>query len=349
MSLILTGVTRTYPGAKARTVDKLDLDVPAGTLLCLLGPSGCGKTTTLRMIAGLDQVDDGSITIGDHVVDAPGIGKFVAPDKRSVGLVFQHYALWPHLKVRENVEFGLREQRVPRPVRRQRTGEILERLSLASLAERYPGELSGGQQQRVALARTLVVRPKLLLLDEPLSNLDARLRGEMRETIRTLHREFNCTTVFVTHDQAEAMVLSDRIAVMHEGRLAQFGAPLEIYNTPATVEVARFIGEPPMNLLPADHPFVASVVRDPRVAIVGVRPQSLQVRPAGDWTVRSALPTGTSWVHTLEKDGTVLYAHLSEQAGRPGDQVSVSLDVTEVNYFSSAGARLSFGRDLCNQ
>jgi len=344
VSLRLTSVTRRYRGAKRAAVDGLDLDVPDGALLCLLGASGCGKTTTLRMIAGLDQVDSGSIEIGVRTVDAPASGVFVAPDKRDVGLVFQHYALWPHMRVRQIVEFGLRERHVPRGERRELVGAILDRLGLGDLAERYPSELSGGQQQRVALARTLVVRPKMLLLDEPLSNLDAQLASEMRETIRTLHREFGCTTVFVTHDQSDAMALADRIAVMHGGRLAQLGAPLEVYRQPATIHVARFIGEPPMNLLPVSHPLVASVPRDERTATVGVRPESLRLSPASpadpEWTIRSALPTGASWVHSLERGETVISAHVPAQAGAPGDQVTVAFDAADASHFDASGVRI---------
>jgi len=344
VSLTLTNVSRSYPKALRAAVDALSLDVPDGTLLCLLGASGCGKTTTLRLIAGLDQVDAGSIAIGGRVVDAPAAGTFVAPDRRGAGLVFQHYALWPHMRVRQIVEFGLRERRIPRQRRREDVGSILDRLGLGELAERYPSELSGGQQQRVALARTLVVGPKLLLLDEPLSNLDAQLRSEMRETIRTLHREFGCTTVFVTHDQSEAMALADQIAVMHQGRLAQLAPALDVYLRPATVDVARFMGEPPMNLLPAGHPLVAPIVSDPRTATVGVRPESLRLAalPTDDpqWTVDSVLPTGTSWIHSLERDGTVIVAHLATRAAAPGDRVAVSFDPDEASAFDAAGVRL---------
>jgi len=341
VSVTLHHVTRRYPGAKANAVDGIELDIPDGTLLCLLGPSGCGKTTTLRMIAGLDGVTSGSIGLGGRIVDDPAGGTFVGPEDRHLGLVFQHYALWPHMRAWKNVEFGLVQRGVrDRGERRRRVGEILERLSLTPYAERFPYELSGGQQQRVALARTLVTHPKTLLMDEPLSNLDAQLRADMRETIRSLHREFGCTTIFVTHDQAEAMELADQIAVMHRGRISQLGGPLEVYSTPATLDVATFIGAPAMNLLPGDHPLVRPYAGD--AVTVGLRPEALRVTPVprDNWTVRSAITTGVAWIHTLEKDGTRLTSHSTTYAGSAGTSVDIGFDPADLNRFDEAGTRL---------
>lgn len=217
-------------------VDGLDLELREGELLALLGPSGCGKTTTLRLIAGFEVPDAGAVYFdGRNVTPLP-------PARRNIGMVFQNYALFPHLTVFENVAFGLEMRRLPREEIRRRVGAMLERVGLAGLERRYPRQLSGGQQQRVALARALVINPGVLLLDEPLANLDAKLREEMRFYIRSIQREFGITTVYVTHDQAEALVLADRVAVMMGGRLLQVDAPGEVYRRPAGAEVAGFIG-----------------------------------------------------------------------------------------------------------
>ncbi|HIY65665.1 MAG TPA: ABC transporter ATP-binding protein, partial [Candidatus Agrococcus pullicola] len=212
-------VSKTYPGGTDRSVDEMSLAVEEGDFLCLLGPSGCGKSTTLRMIAGLELPSEGRIEVAQRTVDDVARGVHVPAERRGLGFVFQNYALWPHMSVRENVEFGLTLQRLPTKERRERIDHALTTLSIAVYADRYPGELSGGQQQRVAIARTLAARPSVMLLDEPLSNLDARLRLEMRTEFQRIHRETGTTMVFVTHDQWEAMTLATHIAVMHEGRL----------------------------------------------------------------------------------------------------------------------------------
>ena len=217
--------------------------------MCLLGPSGCGKTTTLRMIAGLEHLSDGEIRVGSRVVDSVGEGVFVPPEKRQMGLVFQSYALWPHLTIERNTDFGLRLRNVPRAEREARVTSVMKTLGIEAYRDRYPSQLSGGQQQRVALARMLAVNPEVLLLDEPLSNLDAALRLEMRAELKRLHREFGTTIVFVTHDQWEAMTLATTIAVMSQGRLQQVGSPNEIYDRPANRFVAQFVGNPPINMI----------------------------------------------------------------------------------------------------
>jgi len=231
----LRDVVKTYGTVAA--VDHVSLDVREGELLFLLGPSGCGKTTTLRLIAGLAMPDRGSILIrGTDVGGLP-------PYARDLGVVFQSYALFPHMTVAQNVAFGLRMRRLPRPEITRRIRDALLLVDLAGLEHRYPRQLSGGQQQRVALARAIVVQPNALLLDEPLSNLDAKLRQQVRVELRTLQERLGITTVFVTHDQEEALVMGDRIAVMHAGRVVQVGTPAELYERPATRFVAHFIGE----------------------------------------------------------------------------------------------------------
>lgn len=221
---------------KTVAVQDLNLEIQDGEIMTLLGPSGCGKTTTLRCIAGLLRPDEGEIYLGEkRITDLP-------PERRGVGLVFQNYALWPHMTVYENLAFGLQLRKIPKAEVRKRIGEALAMVRLSGFEERYPRQLSGGQQQRVALARALVIEPSMLLLDEPLSNLDAQLREEMRFEIRELQKNLGITTVYVTHDQAEALVLSDRIAILHEGRLVQVGSPEDIYNRPSNRFVAGFIG-----------------------------------------------------------------------------------------------------------
>ncbi len=223
-------------------VDGVSFSIASGEVFTLLGPSGCGKTTTLRLVAGLEDPDGGEILIRGTAVAAPARGLFAAPEKRQLGMVFQSYAIWPHLSVFENVAFPLRVRKETNDAVRQRVLQALDVVGLAGLAERGATQLSGGQQQRVALARALVYEPAILLLDEPLSNLDAKLREQMRVEIRALQRKLNLTVLYVTHDQAEAMTLSDRIAVVNHGRFEQIGAPEEVYENPATQFVAEFLG-----------------------------------------------------------------------------------------------------------
>ncbi|WP_419898857.1 ABC transporter ATP-binding protein [Roseomonas sp. USHLN139] len=236
--LTLKGLGKAYGTLKV--VDDVDLTLEEGEFVSLLGPSGCGKTTTLRMIAGFVEPTAGSITLNGKVLSAPGA--VLPPEKRGMSMIFQSYAIWPNMTVAENVGFGLTLKKLPREEIRTKVTRILEVVQMAHLADRYPAELSGGQQQRVALARAIVVQPAVLLLDEPLSNLDANLREEMRFEIRRLHDEFRVTTVYVTHDQAEAMATADRIAVMQGGRIEQVDAPHVIYTRPRTRFVAGFIG-----------------------------------------------------------------------------------------------------------
>jgi iron(III) transport system ATP-binding protein len=237
-SVELRGLTKRY--GDLAVVDDVSLTVEHGRLVCLLGPSGCGKTTTLRLIAGFVEPSAGEIKVGNQLVSSPA--RTVPPERRNMSMIFQSYALWPHMTVAANVSYGLELRKVDRDTINRKLAAILATTHLSALAERYPGELSGGQQQRVALARALIVEPETLLLDEPLSNLDANLREEMRFEVRRLHDEYRYTTVYVTHDQSEAMTTADVIAVMNAGKIEQAGSPEEIYDRPRSEFVARFIG-----------------------------------------------------------------------------------------------------------
>ncbi|MEM0066581.1 MAG: ABC transporter ATP-binding protein, partial [Sulfolobales archaeon] len=227
MSIELVQVSKRF--GKVLAVDKVSVEIEKGEFFTFLGPSGCGKTTTLRIIAGLEIPDEGRV-----IMDGADI-TYLPPHKRDTAMVFQNYALWPHMTVFENVAYGLKVRKYPKEEIRRKVKEVLELVRLEGLEDRYPTQLSGGQQQRVALARALVVEPKALLLDEPLSNLDAKLRIEMREELKRIQKSLNITAVYVTHDQEEAMVLSDRIAVMNRGRVVQIGSPEELYGRPKTL------------------------------------------------------------------------------------------------------------------
>jgi iron(III) transport system ATP-binding protein len=237
-SVELVQLTKRY-GNQA-VVDGVDLTINHGELVCLLGPSGCGKTTTLRLIAGFIEPSDGEIRVGDRLVS--NADRTLPPEARNMSMIFQSYALWPHMTVAQNVAYGLTLRKLERDVIATRVQAALRTVRLEQYGDRYPGELSGGQQQRVALARALIVEPETLLLDEPLSNLDAHLREEMRFEVRRLHDEFRYTTVYVTHDQSEAMTTADRIVVMNLGRIEQAGTPEELYERPNSEFVAQFLG-----------------------------------------------------------------------------------------------------------
>ena len=257
-SVELRGLTKRY--GDLAVVDGVSLRIEHGLLVCLLGPSGCGKTTTLRLIAGFVEPSAGEIAVGDRVVSSAA--RTLPPEQRNMSMIFQSYALWPHMTVTENVAYGLKLRKLDKALIAQKVKGILATTKLKALADRYPGELSGGQQQRVALARALIVEPETLLLDEPLSNLDANLGEEMRFEVRRLHDEYRYTTVYVTHDQSEAMTTADLIAVMNLGRIEQAGSPEEIYDRPRSEFVARFIGSSNIvkgKALDADHIDVAGV------------------------------------------------------------------------------------------
>jgi iron(III) transport system ATP-binding protein len=245
--LELDSLTKRY-GA-VTSVDGISLAVEQGEFICLLGPSGCGKTTTLRMIAGFLEPDGGEIRVAGKVISSTR--SVVPPERRNMSMIFQSYAVWPHMTVRQNVAYGLKMKSIPAAEREARTDAMLKATKLDPQAERYPSELSGGQQQRVALARALAPKPDILLLDEPLSNLDANLRGEMRFEIRRLHDQFHDTSIYVTHDQVEAMTMADRIVVMNAGRIEQIGTPEDVYDRPRSRFVAHFIGA--SNVIDARH------------------------------------------------------------------------------------------------
>jgi iron(III) transport system ATP-binding protein len=246
-SLELEKLTKRYSGVVS--VDAIDLAVGHGEFVCLLGPSGCGKTTTLRMIAGFLTPDAGEIRLDGKTISSPQA--VLPPERRNMSMIFQSYAVWPHMSVRDNVGYALRMRRVGATERATRTNALLKAAKLTEQADRYPGELSGGQQQRVAMARALAATPAVLLMDEPLSNLDANLRVEMRDEIRRLHDAFQYTSIYVTHDQVEAMTMADRIVVMNAGRIEQIGSPEALYEHPESAFVARFIGG--SNLLRVRH------------------------------------------------------------------------------------------------
>jgi ABC-type sugar transport system ATPase subunit len=281
----------------------VDIDIQDGSFTVLVGPSGCGKSTLLRMIAGLEEINGGEIRIGDkRVNDLP-------PKERDIAMVFQNYALYPHMTVRENMAFALALAKMDKPTIEAKVKRAAEILALAPLLERYPRQLSGGQRQRVAMGRAIVRDPQVFLFDEPLSNLDAKLRVAMRSEIKELHQRLKTTSIYVTHDQIEAMTMGDKIVVMRDGRIEQTGSPLELYDHPANQFVAQFIGTPQMNIvdstaLPALRD--AAGVTGPADGFIGVRPESVLVRPAG----RGRLAGRVELVESLGAD-TLIYANVS--------------------------------------
>jgi len=344
--LSLQGLVKAY--GPNRVVDDVDLALEKGEFVSLLGPSGCGKTTTLRMIAGFIEPNAGSISLDGEVISAPGA--VLPPERRRMSMIFQSYAVWPNMTVEENVGFGLKLRKMAGAEVKRLVGEILEVVQMGHLARRYPSELSGGQQQRVALARAIVVKPQVLLLDEPLSNLDANLREEMRFEIRRLHDEFRITTVYVTHDQSEAMATSDRIAVMNAGRIEQVDAPHVLYTRPRTRFVAGFIGR--TNLLKAELrdgevgfggvsvpaglvPGTAGVAQ--RDILVSVRPQSIglhRTRPAGSLPLMEGVVAhrtflGETWDYVVSTQDNALRLRASappQQIHEVGEAVWVQFD-----------------------
>ncbi|HEY9358547.1 MAG TPA: ABC transporter ATP-binding protein [Arthrobacter sp.] len=345
----LKGVSKQYPGAKP-AVSNLTVTIDDGEFFTLLGPSGCGKSTTLRMVAGFIQPSSGSIHFGDKDVTN------TAPNKRDTGMVFQNYALFPHMSVRGNVAYGLNARNVPTQDKNRRIDEALAQVGLQEFGDRRIDMLSGGQQQRVALARALVIRPAALLLDEPLSNLDAKLREETRTEIRSTQKAAGTTCLYVTHDQAEAMAMSDRVAVLNEGELHQVGSPREVYNRPATSFVARFIGRSnvlPCTVLGVDGGSVSisladgTVLKTPRVegsisarvsagdqAAVSLRPESISLTVSnakeadGQFAGRvlTAEFTGAVNIYEIDWHGEQIVVSAPDTVDRaePGDLVSMA-------------------------
>ena len=275
------GLSKRYDAQVA--VEGLDLAVADGEFVTLLGPSGCGKTTTLRMVAGFIAPTAGRIAIGSRLVSDAARGLLVPPNERRIGMVFQSYAVWPHMTVLDNVGYPLKVRKVPNDERRRRVRAMLEQVKLGGLEGRYPHQLSGGQQQRVALARALVMEPQVLLLDEPLSNLDAKLREEMRDELKVLQRQVGVTILFVTHDQLEAMTLSDRVVIMHQGVVQQVGTPQDVYERPTNRFVASFVGA--ANLLPARLAPDGGSVEIPGVPGVRVALGAAGAARSGEWWV----------------------------------------------------------------
>ncbi len=340
-AIVLRQVVKRFAGGPP-AVNDLDLTIPDASFTTLLGPSGCGKTTTLRMIAGLEMPTDGEIDIGDQNVFSLIKGRSLAPAKRGLGLVFQSYALWPHLTVRQNIAFGLEVQKVSRAETKQRVEAVAQALQIDPYLERYTSELSGGQQQRVAIARVLVMRPGVLLLDEPLSNLDATLRMDMRAELKRLHAETGATVVYVTHDQLEALTMSTHIALMRDGLLQQFAPPLDLYAQPANRFAADFLGNPRINLLAGRLEAGAIACGELRIEAqegavldaqpgerltVGLRAEELRLEPesaAGRASVRvvSVLPTGADWYYRVALGDDVVTVRDDRHPGlREGDEV----------------------------
>ena len=357
----LEGLIKRYDG-DVLAVDSLDLEIRSGELVVLVGPSGCGKSTTLRMIAGLERITEGRLSIGDRCVND------VHPRERDIAMVFQSYALYPHMTVRENMAFGLVLRKTPRPEIDRRVEEAASTLGLEGLLDRKPRALSGGQRQRVAMGRALVRQPQVFLFDEPLSNLDAKLRGQMRLEIARLHRTLGATMIYVTHDQVEAMTLADKIAVLDQGVLQQFGTPMELYRAPANRFVASFIGTPSMNLvegrlvqeqgearfdgagvrlgLSADEAGALAVGLGGQVELtLGFRPSSFEV------VDREGDLSGT--VEHVERMGQETFAHIRHDGGTTvcrfagdhpitlGEQLQLQLQIAEVHFFDGAGTRVA--------
>jgi ABC-type Fe3+/spermidine/putrescine transport system ATPase subunit len=371
-SVRLDGLRKQFGDVLA--VNDVSVEFRDGEMTSVLGPSGCGKTTTLNLIAGFIDPDRGTIRFGERLIADAGRGIAVPPNKRHLGMVFQSYALWPHLSVADNVAYGLKMHKVPRAQREDAVRRALQRVRLDQYIDRFPHELSGGQQQRVAVARAIAYAPQILLFDEPLSNLDAQLREEMRLELKDIHRDIGITAVYVTHDQAEAMSLSDRIVVMGEGRILQVGSPREIYDEPADVRVARFLGR--TNLFDArifdasisdagivdkgapvaqvkiegsDQLLWCRVSPDSipnRPGFLSVRPEAVSVRPAGApepglrGRVSAAIYLGNvSQLHvTLDIGKTIEVQQMDRHVWNVGDAVNVAFDPDRC-YFIAGGAQ----------
>jgi len=340
--LTIRALTKTFSNFAA--VQDINLDIAEGEFVSLLGPSGCGKTTTLRCVAGLEAPTRGQILFGDRDVTT------LPSEKRNIGMVFQNYALFPHMTIAENIDFGLDMRGIRGRSARRRSDAIVNMVQLTGLDARYPRELSGGQQQRVALARALVVEPALLLLDEPLANLDAKLRDEMRGFIRALQQRVGITTVYVTHDQAEAMTMSDRIVVMFDGRIHQIGSPREVYFRPATREVADFIGqanffsgeiasqaetsvsvETPAGMLRCESS--RKRVTGERVRVM-VRPEAIRLAPKGNGLIGRVtrcqfLGNMTDYRIALATGEIVSVQSIGGEMRAPGDEVGIEIDATK--------------------
>lgn len=363
--IILKNVRKQF-GDKFVAVENLNMVIEDRSFITLLGPSGCGKTTTLRMIAGLETPTSGQIIIdGETVFDAEK-GINVPPDKRDVGFLFQNYALWPHMTVYKNIAFGLENLKWSKDKIAERVKELLVMLKIEQFAERYPSELSGGQQQRVAIARTLAPKPRVLFMDEPLSNLDAKLRGEMRTELKRLHVDTNSTFIYVTHDQLEAMTFSTKVCLMEAGKLRQFAPPLEIYQRPENIFVADFMGNPTMNFLDAamtqceqntaklsfcgiQAKYTAEAplptVKD---VVIGIRPEHIGILEDGQVkaSIYTTLPTGMETTVKVMLGGQVLSAVVFGGVDYAVDQqIAISFLDSQILLFDKAtGDRIAVGK-----
>ena len=303
----LEGLGKTYPGGIV-AVRGVDLEVADGELIVIVGPSGCGKSTLLRMVAGLEEITEGTLMIDGRKVNK------LEPVERDIAMVFQNYALYPHMTVYRNMAYGLVNRREPKAEIERKVREVAETLELTEFLERKPAQLSGGQRQRVAMGRAIVRNPKVFLFDEPLSNLDAKLRVQMRIEIKRLQRSLGVTSLYVTHDQIEAMTLADRLVAMNQGRVEQTGTPMELYETPASLFVAGFIGTPPMNILPCvvrggqamfgEIPMLPTTLPDGTEVSVGIRPEHVMVGEARATPLRGV-------VELVERLGAETLAHVS--------------------------------------
>lgn len=346
-SVTLENVVKRY--GKTVAVEDVNLTIADGDFVVLVGPSGCGKSTTLRMIAGLEEISEGTLKIGDRVVND------LSPRDRDVAMVFQSYALYPHMTVRANISFGLELRKMPRAEIDQRVADAARILGLEEYLDRKPKQLSGGQRQRVAMGRAIVRQPSVFLFDEPLSNLDAKLRVQMRAEIAKLHRRLGTTTIYVTHDQVEAMTLATHIVVMSMGVVQQMGAPLELYRSPANTFVGGFIGSPSMNFYPVEIESgrlrgqgfslpiperMKAYLRDDRTLTLGVRPEHMHEATAEEdalpLTVDVLEPLGAE-VHALgDVEGQPTTAELSpDTRARVGDVVRVGVDLEEAHLFEA--------------
>ncbi|OPX05246.1 ABC transporter ATP-binding protein [Mycobacterium sp. AT1] len=360
----VTNLDKTFRRHKesVQVLRNVTVEVADGELLVLLGPSGCGKTTLLRCLVGLEKPDAGSIELGGRTVVDAGAGVFVQPNRRDVGMVFQHYALWPHMKVAANVAYPLKSRGLKDDLRGNRVEEVLKLVQCDHLADRYPPELSGGQQQRVSLARALAPRPALLLLDEPLSNLDALLRIELRAQLRLLHRQLKFTGVYVTHDQEEALALGTRVAVMRAGQFEQIGAPQDVYRRPATEYVADFLGARNRVEVTVTGDGEAIVANQPlrdlvRPGIAGrysmhFRDEDLTLRESGStapdggrhWltgaTVREVLPGGDHAEHVVILGGHTLFVDIpnADRQLPPDSSVEIGIDPARTLCYDADGA-----------
>ena len=357
--IILKNVVKRF--GKFVAVDNLTLTIASNDFITLLGPSGCGKTTTLRMIAGLETPTEGTISIDGQVVFDADSGVNLPPMKRDVGFLFQNYALWPHMTVYQNISFGLENLKWDKNRIRSRVDELMAMLKIEAFEKRYPSELSGGQQQRVAIARTLAPGPKVLFMDEPLSNLDAKLRMEMRTELKRLHRDTDSTFVYVTHDQLEAMTLSTNVCIMEKGVLQQFAPPLEMYNNPANLFVADFMGNPTMNFidghLSADGSLSFGSMKATFACeeglpgewdvVVGIRPEYIHIDPDGPLkaTVYGTLPSGMETTVKLDAGGTSLTAVVFGDVDYPVDSsVCISFHKNAILFDKESGKNIATGQ-----